>query len=124
MRCNIAEAKVKVLVAGNAELFIDARQLLVHQSEVALTGLEYNLLLLLLTDTPALVMHEKIAQQVFSLPFKDCQACISTHISHLRTKLALAQSGLVIKSIRGQGYYVSLQTIAKCCDNTASCSAM
>ncbi len=103
------DINTKMLATGNCKLLTNSRQLFVKQEEVPLTGLEYNLLRLLLSHSPELVSHDNIASQVFTQPYWDCQASISTHISHLRTKLNAAVSGLTIKSVRGQGYFLSAE---------------
>ena len=88
------------------------RQVFVKQSELQLTGLEYNLLTLLLDKSPDVVPYQSIAEQVFAQAYANCKASLCTHICHLRAKLAAIDSNWVIKSIRGQGYYLVNQQLS------------
>ncbi len=91
---------------SDIELFVDSRQVFVNNLELPLTGLEFNLLSLLLLNAPKVVAHHEIAQQIFQQKHNQCCAAISTHISHLRKKLCQYQSKVSVKPVRGQGYYL------------------
>ncbi|MFD2165687.1 winged helix-turn-helix domain-containing protein [Thalassotalea euphylliae] len=86
------------------ELSTLSRRVFISDNELELTGLEYNLLQLLVTQSPELVSREHIAQHIFNKPLVVCNLSINCHISNLRVKLGVHTQQIKIKSVRGRGY--------------------
>jgi DNA-binding response OmpR family regulator len=71
---------------------------------VTTTGLEFNLLVVLMADPGSLVSREVIAQRIFQRKLSSCDKSINSHVTNLRKKLLAISSHQVIKTIKGQGY--------------------
>ena len=72
---------------------------------VDLTGVEFDLLALLLRDAGQIVSREILAKQVLGREFSPFDRSIDMHISNLRRKLGSQLNGIErLKAIRGVGY--------------------
>ncbi|PKI16404.1 winged helix-turn-helix domain-containing protein [Colwellia sp. 12G3] len=71
---------------------------------VTTTGLEFNLLALLMVDAGSLVSREVIAQHIFQRKLGCCDKSINSHMTNLRKKLWVISSCPVIKTVKAQGY--------------------
>ena len=90
---------------GCLRLCMGTRRALVNNNEMKLTGLEFNLLNLMIMHSPNLLPRRTINQQLFQGAANKEQT-MNMHISNLRKKLLKYSSGLYIQSMRGQGYYL------------------
>ncbi|WP_144391955.1 response regulator transcription factor [Pleionea sediminis] len=86
------------------------RQVFLGDSEVELTGTEYEILMLLLDNVGALVTRESISEQCLGRRLMAFDRSIDMHISHVRKKLGVSPDNKErIKTIRGVGYqYVAI----------------
>ena len=92
------------LKVNNLELCINSRQVSLNQQLITVTGLEYHLLFLLMSKSPAIVSKREIANCIFGGRLAGNMPSLFTHISNLRRKLKNDAEQVVIQSIRGQGY--------------------
>ena len=94
---------------GPLRLDLVARRAAVAGQEVALTGLEFNLLQLLVRHPGRTISREEIIASLHGSSFHVVERSVDVHISNLRKKIA-AISGLrdLIKTVRGEGYVFCL----------------
>jgi len=92
------------LVRGPLELCCYSRQVHLNQEVVNVTGLEFNLLYLLVDKSPNIVSQRQIANYIFDGVLAGNEPSIFTHISNLRRKLKCKSDQIAIQSIRGRGY--------------------
>jgi len=92
------------LLSAQVELNFLSRSVLFVGKPVITTGLEFNLLALLINNAGALVSRECIAESLFQRKLFACDKSINSHIANLRKKFLVISSRPVIKTVRGQGY--------------------
>ncbi len=68
------------------------------------TGLEFNLLTLLMENAGLIVTRKMIANKVFNRALDRCNQSINCHITNLRKKFELNSLKPVIRTVRGKGY--------------------
>lgn len=82
-----------------------SRSVSVSGESVALTGTEFDLLVLLLRETGRVVSKERISQSVLGRPLGPFDRSIDVHVSNLRRKLGDAPDGASpITTIHRSGY--------------------
>lgn len=108
MSLNNHSAKQEIKAMGCLKLCTGTRQVKVKNSEMNLTGLEFNLLNLLMIHSPDLLARGIIVEQLFHGAENKGQV-INMHISNLRKKLKHCSSGLGIQAMRGLGYYLVVE---------------
>lgn len=98
-------------VAGAAELQIGCvrirpsdRRATCGDEPLPLTGAELSVLIELARQAGQTVSREQLTQGALHRPLERYDRAIDVHVSRLRQKLAAANSGLRIESIRGAGY--------------------
>lgn len=102
------------IVAGDTELYPGARYVLKLGKPIELTGVEFDILEMLLRSAGKLVGREEIAQAVLNRRLTPFDRSIDVHISNLRKKLGSKMGNVErIKSIRGEGYVYSLPAATK-----------
>lgn len=107
MKNSIHIMQNKQLKVGSIEWCPNSHQVFVNKVQLALTGLEFNLLGLLMKNSPYVVNKNTIAQQVFNGVVTDFDKCICTHISNIRRKIAQQHNLIKIQAIRGKGYLIT-----------------
>jgi len=93
----------KVLIA-QIELNFLNRSVFFFGKPVITTGLEFNLLAILINNAGTLVSREIIAEVLFQRKLSACDKSINSHIANLRKKFLVISSRAVIKTVKGQGY--------------------
>lgn len=94
-----------VLVAGDIELQPDSRVVKQAGDTLHLTGIEFDLLRILLQSLGTLVTREVISREVFQRRTYQCNRSIDVHMSSLRKKLGPRRDTETrIRTIRGYGY--------------------
>lgn len=106
---SIANTALPKLVLNQLELNPSSRKLYFHQQEVAITGLEFNLLSELMLNAGDIVSREVIAKKIFNRGISQCDKSINSHIANLRKKLLAVDKNQPIKTVRGLGYVCLLQ---------------
>lgn len=105
---------LRTLVADDLELQSDSRILRKSGVPVHLTGVEFELLRVLLLSVGNVVTREVISREVFRRRPYLCNRSIDVHMSSLRKKLGPREDGkaIRIRTIRGYGYmYTNGQSI-------------
>jgi two-component system response regulator CpxR len=95
---------VKKIVIDGVEISFCSREVYCCNQAVVLTGLEFNLLWLLMNAFPKIVSRESIAKHIFNRSLEASNRSISMHISTIRKKLLINTKHSRIKSFRGEGY--------------------
>jgi len=80
------------------------RSVLFFGESITTTGLEFNLLTLLMADAGSLISREVIAQRIFQRKLGYCDKSINSHMANLRKKFLHVSTRPVIKTVKGQGY--------------------
>jgi len=92
------------IINAHVELNFLNRSVLFLGKPVTTTGLEFNLLAMLIVDAGSLISREAIAQKIFQRKLSCCNKSINSHMTNLRKKLLVISSRSVIKTVKGQGY--------------------
>jgi two-component system response regulator CpxR len=95
---------VNKIIIAQVELNFLNRAVLFLGEPITTTGLEFNLLAMLITDAGSLISRETIAQEIFQRKLSCCDKSINSHMSNLRKKLFVISSHSVIKTVKGKGY--------------------
>lgn len=82
----------------------DKRELYYEDDPVSITGIEFELLNVLMTNNGGIVSREDIADNIFKRNLEYCSRSINMHISNIRRKLRTIDNTVTIKSVRGNGY--------------------
>jgi len=101
--------RVKILPSdkiriGQIELSYLNRSVLLSGELIETTGLEFNLLAVLMTGAGSLISRESIAERIFQRKLGLCDKSINSHMTNLRKKFLAISSRPIIKTVRGQGY--------------------
>lgn len=94
----------KRIMIDGVEILFGSREVYCCNELVTLTGLEFNLLWLLMNDFPKIVTRESIAKHIFNRSLDESNRSINMHISTIRKKLLINTEYSRIKSFRGEGY--------------------
>jgi DNA-binding response OmpR family regulator len=92
------------LTVGNIRLDPTAREAWINDNLLDLTNVEFTLLETLMHDAGHVVTREHLTETVLGRRLGPFDRVIDVHVSNVRKKLSLAQSGERIKAIRGSGY--------------------
>ncbi len=80
--------------------------------QVSLTGVEFDVLLLLVKSAGKVVSRDEIAEICLGRPIAPFDRSVDNHVSNLRKKLgAVYQNGERIQSLRGTGYIYTGQVV-------------
>jgi DNA-binding response OmpR family regulator len=95
----------ETMVVGDIEMDSNTRNVRREGQIVELTGVEYDLLEILLRCAGQIVKREELVKEVLGRELSPFDRSIDMHISNLRKKLGHQLNGLErIKTIRGVGY--------------------
>jgi len=97
-------ANLDKLFIAQVELNFLTRSVVFLDKVITTTGLEFNLLALLMSNAGSLVSREFIAENLFQRKLSACDKSINSHIANLRKKFLCISSRPVIKTVKGQGY--------------------
>jgi two-component system response regulator CpxR len=92
------------IMIENLAVVSGCREVYYGNKLIELTGLEFNLLWLLVKRSPEVVSRESIAEHIFSRRLPQANSSINMHISTIRKKLLTHAKYSPIKTIKGQGY--------------------
>jgi DNA-binding response OmpR family regulator len=106
----------EILRVGDLQMDCVQRRVTRNGREVALTGAEFDILLLLVRSSGKVISREEIAEAALGRPMGFLDRSIDNHISNLRKKLGTrAGAAERIQNVRGTGY-VYTGEIAKGCE--------
>ena len=95
----------EIFKIGDLQMDCGQRRVAVNGSDVALTGAEFDILLLLVRSAGKVLSREEIAEAALGRPVGFLDRSIDNHISNLRKKLgAHASEAGRIRNVRGAGY--------------------
>ncbi|RDL44827.1 DNA-binding response regulator [Marinomonas piezotolerans] len=95
------------------ELDTLTRELWVNNEKEALSGADYNLLMLFVTNPGAVLSRDYIAENTRGRDSTPLDRFIDVHVSRLRQRLREdARQPQLIKTVRGQGYILTAQVEA------------
>jgi two-component system response regulator CpxR len=97
-------ASLNKIVIGDVEMNFGTREVFCQNKKVDMTGLEFNLLWLLMNSAPQIVSRECIAMSIFNRVLAESNRSINMHISTIRKKLFAQTLHPSINTIRGEGY--------------------
>lgn len=98
------DSEPKALCIDEIELSPTARTVSCNGTELILTGTEFSILSLLLTNVGELVSKNDISEKVLGRSLEAYDRSIDMHVSNLRKKMAKESSQEKIKTVRGIGY--------------------
>ena len=100
-----AKPELRSIVVRNVELWPDRRHVELNNTELSLTGMEFDILTVLMERYGRVVTRDAMMNALKGEDWDVFDRSIDVHISHLRKKLRDAS---FIKTIRGVGYVVTL----------------
>jgi DNA-binding response OmpR family regulator len=98
--------KDQVLTSGRFKIALDRNEVWKDEKELDLTGTEYGILLLLMSNPLRIFSSQNIYENVWDEPYSySANSTIMVHIRKLRTKIEDdPQNPVYIKNIWGKGY--------------------
>jgi two-component system, OmpR family, response regulator CpxR len=95
----------EILKIGDLQIDCARRRVALDSTDVALTGAEFDILLLLVRSAGKVLSREEIAEAALGRPIGFLDRSIDNHISNLRKKLGTHVGEVErIQSVRGAGY--------------------
>lgn len=99
-----AQAEGQQLVLGDLHFNLSTRTLFHDEVPVALTGMEYALLLKLAENQGEVVSKEALSKECLGRELTPFDRSIDTHMSKIRKKVTKLSCQVEIRAIRGRGY--------------------
>lgn len=97
---------------GEISLDLDKCRLFKQGQEVALTGIEADILKLFYINAGAVLSRDEISEQIRGVKHQPFDRSIDIHINRLRNKIEdVPAKPLLIKTVRGKGYSLRLPEI-------------
>ena len=96
------------LDAGPLGLHFASRTASAGGQTIALTGVEFRILEILMQQAGAVVSREQLTRQVLSRRLTPYDRSIDTHISNIRRKLAAIADAVSIVNVRRSGYVLAV----------------
>lgn len=98
-------ATSEIVRIHDLEIHVQSRSVLRRGKELALTGAEFDVLLLLVKSAGKVLSRSEIAEAALGRPLAPLDRSIDNHISNLRRKLGSWMEGRErIRNLRGTGY--------------------
>jgi two-component system response regulator CpxR len=108
---NAATTSRETIKIGDIEMDSNTRNVRRGGEVIELTGVEYDLLEILLRNAGQIVKREDLVKEVLGRELSPFDRSIDMHVSNLRKKLGHQLNGLErIKTIRGVGYIYGVPT--------------
>jgi two-component system OmpR family response regulator len=92
------------LVVGPLRIAPQRRESWLHGALLALTGTEFDLLLLLAQRPGEVLSKDELSERALRRPREPYDRSVDVHVSNLRQKLGAAGGGLEIETVRAIGY--------------------
>lgn len=101
----VKQAEIAELIEYNrVALNMAARTVHVNKAQLTLTGTEFAVLQLLMTQVGKVVTKETISQEVLGRRLAPFDRSIDMHVSNLRKKISQHSDANCIQTMRGSGY--------------------
>lgn len=94
----------EIFKIGDLQIDCGQRRVVRDGTAVALTGAEFDILLLLVRAAGKVLSREEISEAALGRPFGFFDRSIDNHISNLRKKLGASGEAERIQNVRGAGY--------------------
>lgn len=94
----------ETLCVNDISLCMNKREVSSGDNRVEMTGLEFELLHLLMQNAGDVVARDAIGECIFNRNISYCDKSLNMHISNVRKKLSTISQSSKIKTIRGAGY--------------------
>ncbi len=94
--------KKDLITIGDIEINIPKHKVTVRQREIALTNMEFRLLLTLMERQGRVQDRDRLLSDVWGIDSMVDTRTVDTHVTRLREKLG--RSGCMIETVRGMGY--------------------
>lgn len=101
-RTSERQAHTEILSGGGITLNSASHNVFVQETEIALTGKEFDLLALLMRNQGIVLSRERILQTVWGYDYIGESRTVDVHIRTLRAKLG--EAGNAVETVRGVGY--------------------
>jgi len=111
LRRKSGSAPQEMFKIGDLQIDCTQRRVARDNCEVALTGAEFDILLLLVRLAGKVVSREEIAEAALGRPVGLFDRSIDNHISNLRKKLGVYVGTERIQNVRGMGYVYTAEVI-------------
>jgi two-component system, OmpR family, KDP operon response regulator KdpE len=100
--------KETIQTAGEVSIEVERRRVVVRGEEVALTPIEYTLLLCLVRNKNKVVNHRQLLTEAWGPEYVDQLEYVRLYVRYLRQKIEEDPNHpQIIKTERGIGYYIS-----------------
>ena len=96
------------MILGNTIVSLNSHQVEINDNSVELNGKEYDLLVYLMQQKNRILTKEQIFQRIWGFDSETSYSVVEVYMSHLRKKMAKAQSNLLINTIRNVGYILAV----------------
>ncbi|MDP7592050.1 MAG: response regulator transcription factor [Litorilituus sp.] len=100
----VLQKEKTILSVNKIELNHGTRAVYCHQKLVELTGTEYQILSLLMTNDGQIIGKDTISEQVLERKLSPFDRSIDVHIGNIRRKFSPFSAEDKIKTVRGAGY--------------------
>jgi len=94
---------------GHLHVDVDARRACCAGQDLDLTASEFNLLITLLRAGDRVASKEELSQQVLGRSHAVYDRSIDVHVSNVRQKLARFEASVVLETVRGVGYRITVK---------------
>ena len=108
---SINTSEQQVLAFGNLEIDPNSREVRLHGGEIALTALEFDLLLFLASHPGRVWRRSELIQQVWDYEYAGESRVVDVHIGQIRRKIEADDQPTLIHTVRGVGY--KFEVVAK-----------
>ncbi|WP_068544395.1 response regulator transcription factor [Thalassotalea crassostreae] len=99
-----SKSNAEELLINQIELNCSTRQVMSNKKPVSLTGTEFEILHLLMSNVNQVVSKEQLSEEVLHRPISSYDRSIDMHISNIRRKIGDNGKEEKIKTIRAVGY--------------------
>jgi two-component system phosphate regulon response regulator PhoB len=97
-----AQKEEEILTSGKLKVDLSRHKVFSDKKEVALTQMEFNLLVTLMERPGRVQSRERLLNDVWDISSDVTTRTVDTHVKRLREKLG--KSGKAIETVRGIGY--------------------
>lgn len=104
--------EVKLIKVGYLELRLNSLEVYYKGRKIHTTQKEFNLLKMLAERAGTVVSREEIYKKVWGYSYEDGSNVVDVYIKNLRSKLG-DRDHILIKTVRGYGYMLSLEDVSK-----------
>jgi two-component system response regulator CpxR len=105
-RYGVQRTVSEVLRVGPVELNIETRVVRREREEINLTGIEFQILELLMRAAGRIVTRDEISTILYQRESTPYERSLDVHVSHLRKKIEIDGVSL-IRTVRGSGYVMT-----------------